>query len=542
MPPGCSKSSSGSSARPNEAPRLGDSGAPPIAKDARVSIVASHIDPQAILDALADPAQPFRALFDRAGLGLCVISVDDSSFLVTNPAYEELLGYTHDELQGTTFLDHTHPDDRGRNSELWEEHRSHGRDAYRHEKRYVRKGGGSVWVEVTSTLVRDSDGVPRFAFTLVEDISDRKAVEEELRAKNELLESLVKACPLAMIDSDLESRVTMWNKSAERIFGWKAKEVLGHPLPFVPDEGVAVSKALRERATAGEVVLDCHVSRLHKSGAPIEVSVSLAPRRDADGRVVGIVGVLADIGEHVLAKRELEQGYELLHEADEQRRTLLGELVRAQEEERRHIATEIHDDAVQEMVAVGLQLSILERSLAGEQAELVLELESAVSSAIGRLRQLLFTLRPAELDRGGLASAIRMVLHESADEMELDWRLNDRMTEEPPLALRTILFRIARGAITYAQRHAGARSIQVTLESSGAGVLVQIRDDGQGSPTGKPDSGTTRNLGLVEMRERAKLAGGWFRIDNTPEAGTTVRFWVPVWRDSAIDTPAKAVE
>ena len=124
--------------------------------------------------ALAESEARFRALFENAHVGICITD-RGGVILHTNAAYRDLLGYTGEELRGTTFLDYAHPDDLPENRRLFERG-----EPYRLEKRYVRKDGRAVWVDLGSAVVGDAEGTPQFAFGIAIDITERKLLEERL--------------------------------------------------------------------------------------------------------------------------------------------------------------------------------------------------------------------------------------------------------------------------------------------------------------------------------------------------------------------------
>ncbi len=234
--------------------------------------------------------------------------------------------------------------------------------------------------------------------------------------------------------------------------------------------------------------------------------------------------------------RELREIVVRLREADEERRELLGRLVTAQEDERRRIASDIHDDSIQHMAAVAMRIDmLLRRHPELEASEGVSKLSEAVQGCIGSLRRLVFDLRPQALDAEGLAAALREYLeHSFEDEGEGDeeeagpeCRLEDRLRTEPPEGTRAIIYRIAQEALANARKHARASRIDVLLAEDGDGYLVRISDDGVGFSTESSPRHRPGHLGLADMRERAEVAGGWWRVESAIGEGTTVEFFLP---------------
>jgi signal transduction histidine kinase len=162
------------------------------------------------------------------------------------------------------------------------------------------------------------------------------------------------------------------------------------------------------------------------------------------------------------------------------------------------------------------------------QRQLLEHLEEAVSSSLGRLRTLVFDLRPAQLDDDGLAPALREYLTETAGQGGFQAELHDDLERELPAEARVIAYRICQEALTNVRVHAAATRVEVRLEEAQGGLLVTVSDDGVGF---EPDrvKATPRpgHVGLTSMSERATMADGWCRVDSHPGHGTTVRFWLP---------------
>ena len=139
----------------------------------------------------------------------------------------------------------------------------------------------------------------------VKERAARRHAEDALRETAETLRAIIESSPLAIIALEPEGTVQLWNSAAERIFGWRAAEVLGGPLPLVPADRQEESQALRQRVLQGEAISEVEIRRQRKDGSPIDVSLSTAPLHDTHGRVTGIVGIVADISERLRAEQRL---------------------------------------------------------------------------------------------------------------------------------------------------------------------------------------------------------------------------------------------
>src|SRR5581483_5944871 len=231
--------------------------------------------------------------------------------------------------------------------------------------------------------------------------------------------------------------------------------------------------------------------------------------------------------------RELERTIEALREAEEQRRGLLSRLLRAQEEERRRVAGEIHDDPLQKMTAMAMRLDMMRRSLTDpEQLAALNGVIEITHTTIDRLRHLLFALHPSVLEESGLAAAVRVLLDDLQREVGTVGTLRNDLRAEPPDHARTIAYRIVQEAITNVRKHARARTAEVALAERDGGLEVVIADDGRGfdprSIAAPEQQGAEPHIGLASMRERAETAGGTLTIRTEPGRGTTVELWLPV--------------
>jgi signal transduction histidine kinase len=228
------------------------------------------------------------------------------------------------------------------------------------------------------------------------------------------------------------------------------------------------------------------------------------------------------------AEEDLHRSVEELQQADEERRRLLAYLTRAQEQERSRIASDIHDDSIQAITALGIRLEMMKRALSDPgQLRVLDELEGSVVLSVARLRHLLFHLRPPVLDREGLAPAIRMYLDEVLRDSPITYGVENRFESTPGSETRTILYRIAQEALNNVRKHARAHHVDVLLEESHGGFLVRIEDDGQGFRLDGASGPVPGHLGLTAMRERAELAGGWWRGSSVLGQGTRIEYWLP---------------
>lgn len=237
----------------------------------------------------------------------------------------------------------------------------------------------------------------------------------------------------------------------------------------------------------------------------------------------------AEVEERARNEDNLRVAAELLQYADEKRKTLVEHLVEAQEEERRRIAVDVHDDSIQAMAAIGLRLQILRRYAPDREfASRVSEIEDTVTESISRLRSLLFRLETASLEKEGLAHAVGRCIAELFPEGTPRGRVVNRLQSEPPGYVQIVLFRVAQEALTNVRKHARASEVVVVLSEEDDGTLLVVQDDGIGfDPEELAKHALPGHLGLRGMEQRAQVASGWFKIESKPGQGTAMSCWLP---------------
>jgi two-component system sensor histidine kinase UhpB len=216
----------------------------------------------------------------------------------------------------------------------------------------------------------------------------------------------------------------------------------------------------------------------------------------------------------------LAQSFKRLLDGIEEERRQSGQLVmRAQEEERRRLARDLHDEVNQALTAILLRLEALAHD-APQRAGEVAELKRLVNQAMEELLNLARQLRPSALDDHGLVPAIDAQLKRFAARTGIEARLH---TEGEVTGLgddvHTAIYRVAQEALANVARHAGATAVEVTLSTNGGRAELMVRDDGKGFD---PASVNGDGLGLKGMSERARLVGGELDVRSTPGSGTTV--------------------
>jgi signal transduction histidine kinase len=214
-------------------------------------------------------------------------------------------------------------------------------------------------------------------------------------------------------------------------------------------------------------------------------------------------------------------------------RRALDHLLHVQDNERRGLAMDLHDDALPALGAIGLQLELArEQCRDPDTSERLGRAESELRATSLRLRHLMFDLVPEALDREGLGGVLRHRLEQMRGLTGIDYELVDRVGTGPSPQAAAVLYRIAVEALRNVARHAHASRVRVELQSTDGRVEVTVADDGVGFRPSPPRRG---HFGLSIMTERAELAGGAISIDSRPGAGSTLVFWIPAGVDEVLE-------
>lgn len=243
------------------------------------------------------------------------------------------------------------------------------------------------------------------------------------------------------------------------------------------------------------------------------------------------------VAQRIRTEQELQASFNDLRKSAEQRRLLLGRLVSAQEEERARISDDLHDDSIQIMTAAVLRLQMLRRSVGPSLEPEVDRVLAVVSAAAERLRGLMVELHPRALDQDGLEAALREHLA-LATQGEWTYSLESNLSREPEDDSRSAAYRIALEALANARKHSQADEVRVSLRDLGTGFVVTICDDGIGIRPEDISRPAPGHIGLSSMRERAEMAGGWFKIGPAKERGTIVEFGLP-WEANTVPSDTR---
>ncbi len=257
-------------------------------------------------EALRESETKFRTLMETTAASVFIYR--GTRPLYTNAAMERLTGYTREEILARELWQLVHPDFQSLVRERSRARQQGEQAPSRYEFKIVTKSGDERWVDFTAGII-EFEGQPAAIGTFY-DITERKRAEEALRETTQTLQALVQASPLAVITVDLQGNVKMWNPAAERTFGWSEREALGHPNPIIPEDRQDEFRANLDAVLQGKLLNQVETRRRKKDGSLIDVSLSTAAMRNANGDIIGTMGIIADITERKRTEEALRKSQE----------------------------------------------------------------------------------------------------------------------------------------------------------------------------------------------------------------------------------------
>ncbi len=504
-------------------------------------------------DAKPTPADTIRDVA-CAHLTAIVESSDDAIVSKTldgiitswNQGAERIFGYTAAEAVGQ-HISLIIPDDRKaeENDVLARLRRGQRVDHFETVRR--TKTGREVPISVTVSPIKDAQGTIVGASKVARDLSDRHRTEE-LRA---WLAAVVDCSDDAIVSKTLDGVITSWNRGAERIFGYTAADAVGqHITLIIPEDRRAEEDEVLARLRRGQRVDHFETVRRTRDGRLVPISLTVSPVRDARGVMIGASKVARDITERKVAEEALRRARDELEERVRERTAelssanealrlemaerqriegervqLLTRLVLAQEDERRRIARELHDQLGQQLTALRLTLETV-KAQSVERTELRVQVETLQELAQQLDKDIAFRLcelRRTTIEDLGLRAALTTYVHAWSKHFGIPARLHaspatdQRVTAE----VETTLYRLAQEALNNVAKHARADHVDVVLARTAGSLSLIIEDNGVGFDVSALENSGPR-FGLIGMRERAALVDADLQIESMPGRGTTV--------------------
>jgi len=402
------------------------------------------------------------------------------------------------------------------------------------EAHFYRRDGKIIWAEVNARALRGAANQVTHYEGSLEDITERKQAQRALQESEARKGAILDSALDAIITIDDRGCINEFNPAAEKMFARARTSALGQELAeqIIPPSLRDKHRRGLERCLAGGhgpllgKRMETTAIRADGKEFPVELTIN---KVNLEGPPL-FTGFVRDITDRKRAEKQLR-------DSREQLRALAAYLQSVREEERTHIARDVHDELGQTLTALKMDLAWLDKRMAevsdGDDLqrfeEKLKELPGRVDVIIAAVRKIATELRPPVLDDLGLEAAVEWQVQEFEKRTGIKCRYTCSLKHVdlgPDRA--TAVFRIFQETLTNIVRHADATQVDVHLRQEGDKLVLEVQDNGRGM-TGRELSGT-RSLGLLGMRERATMLDGEVNIIGRQGKGTTVGVRFPIQR------------
>jgi len=517
-----------------------------------------------LLEELAESRNRFEMFFRQTPSAIAITTIKEGRFLDLNKQAEILTGYTREELIGRTTLEmnlYVIPADRPKFVERIKES-----GLLNEVEREIRTKSGEIRTAVFS-LVPVQMGSEPCLLSIAHDITERKQAEQRLheRSRQQAIEAELGVLAVTIQDLPhlLRTAAGLVSNALEVNYcevlelvrngtdlrlcasaGWRGDDIgqvraleTGSPAHAALNSNKPVIRTLPKESRFGGP------KWLHEHGTVSAMSVSI-PGKDDPWGVLGVyttltrafsrddVNFLQTVSSILATAIERMQAESVLRSANQALRLLSRQLLQVQEDDRRAIARDLHDEIGQSLTAIKLNVERAQRTADRDlRTHIMRDCAQITEQVLGQVRNLSLDLHPSILDDLGLAYALKWYADRQAERAGLKVELTaDPSLPRLPQDIEISCFRIAQEALTNVVRHARADLASITLKRGGSSVELCIQDDGVGFVVDQASAQTNgrSSVGLASMQERAKLLGGTVKITSAPNCGTTVVATLPL--------------
>lgn len=499
---------------------------------------------------LTQSEERLRAIFEASRDGILV--EQDEHVVYVNNSYARLLGYEQPEnLIGKQISELASPEDGERMLEYGRRRLRGEHPPTAYEFKGKRKDGMLLDLEASVSTHTSAGGT--FITTAIRDIAERKRAEEATKQSESKYRLLMEQASDGIHTYDLSGNFIETNSKLCEMLGYTREEMLRlNVKDLVPIEELTQSPIRFDQLQAGQTLLtERRLRRKDGTLLPVEISGSMVQ----DGVLQAII---RDITERKRAEEALRQAYDGLEKrvaertaeivvaneklksemaerlrAEQARQELLRRLVFAQEEERRRISRELHDQMGQQLTALMMGLKTLDADSYGRPSSIarLQQLQGLTDELAREVHSLAWGLRPPALEDLGLDTALYNYVEEwaRASRVLIDFHSSGFESGRLPLTHETTIYRIAQEALTNVVKHSDADRVSFIIERREDQILTVIEDNGKGFDVDAATQATIKEgkLGLLGMRERAALLGGTLAIESAPGSGTSVFVRIP---------------
>jgi PAS domain S-box-containing protein len=492
----------------------------------RLALVRDISERLKIEEALRQSELKYRTLAKAAPSGISIIG-KDGRYKYLNPKFIKMFGYDLEDIPtGREWFPKAFPDPAYRDMVIsdWKEEFKISKvgEVRPRTFRVTCKDGTEKIIDFRSVALATGDWL-----IFYEDISQRVQAENALARSEEQYRLLVNQIPAVVYRGYADGRVAFFDHKIESLTGYKKEDFDTGQLKWTdlvlsedaPGNREALLTALKgNRSYVSEFRIRKQDGRIQWIQGRGQIFCNDA------GRINHISGVFFDISER-------KRGEEALRQSEQKLRALAAQLLTAQENERKRLAAELHDELGHALLTLKLSIRSLEKQLTPEQISFTPEFKKIghfIGETIKEVRRLYHDLSPGDLEDLGLTEALRDMIEEvAALQKKIKWEVRlDNLDGLFPLPVQIAIYRVVQEGLTNVGKHAKAKNVSIIAKKESHWVSITIEDDGRGFEAAKVLE-TKRSLGLLTMEERVKILGGTFTLWSQKKQGTRISFTIP---------------
>jgi PAS domain S-box-containing protein len=471
-------------------------------------------------DAVRETEKRYRRIVETTNEGVWLLDSKLHTAYV-NRQMAEMLGYEPGEMVGRSVFDSYFPEDVEYKQQLLERRQQGVREQF--EERLRQKDGSELWVRMAAIPFFKENGEFDGALAMVSDITERKRAEEALRGSEARLRLAAQVGKMYAYEWDVATDKIVRSEECTSVLGSsdQPKQLTRQQLlASVHPDDRAVFVGSVDQLTPDNPTTRISYRVLRPDGSLVWLEKNARAFFDEKGRMLRMIGMVADITER--------------KEAEEALTSARHRMIEAQEQERARIARELHDHTNQRLALLAIGIEELKNDIPNQTAELrarVDELHEQVLEISADVQALSHELHSSKLDHVGLVAAMRGFCKEFSEQQKLKVGFESQDLPSPvPPDVSLCLFRVLQEASHNAAKHSGAKQFEVELWGTPDEIHLTVSDFGSGFELEAARLGP--GLGLTSMQERMQLMQGTLSIESRPKLGTTIHARVPLKQQS----------
>jgi PAS domain S-box-containing protein len=380
-----------------------------------------------------------------------------------------------------------------------------------------RKNGEEFPVDASISQVDTPDG--KLYTVILRDVTDRVRAESEQARLAARLTGLLDSAMDGIITVDAHQRIIMYNRAAEKIFGWPQLQVMGQPLDmllparFRHGHASHMDRFGHTGVTSRRMGGDMVIHGMRRSGEEFPMDASISQVDTPEGKLYTVI--LRDVTERVRAQEDLA--------------AFATQANAIREQEKSRVARELHDELAQSLTALKMDAIWVKDNLQRDPQAMPAKIDGMLrmlDDAVASTRRIAADLRPLILDDLGLMPAIDWLVQNFQQRNRIPCALEADEDLELPEPYATAAFRIVQESLVNVAKHSKAAHVTVSIAPVEGGLRVKVHDDGVGFDTQAPRKAAS--LGLAGLRERAQLLKGSVVVHSKPGQGTMIDVFIPV--------------